>query len=179
MPGRLKACLFVNSGSEANDLAMYLARLYTGRFEILSLRNAYHGMSPYTMGLTSLHTWKFSVPTGNGILQTMNPDVYRGVWGGKHCRDSPIQSDRDCSCKPNECQACDNYVDQVRDVLVHSAPKGGKIAAFFAESIQGVGKKIEILFQSIFIQTYVYFLRWCCSIPKVNFSNEEKSYFIK
>jgi len=143
MPGRLKACLFVNSGSEANDLAMYLARLYTGRFEILSLRNAYHGMSPYTMGLTSLHTWKFSVPTGNGILQTMNPDVYRGVWGGKHCRDSPIQSDRDCSCKPNECQACDNYVDQVRDVLVHSAPKGGKIAAFFAESIQGVGGAVQ------------------------------------
>ncbi len=128
MPGKLKACLFVNSGSEANDLAMYLARLYTGRFEILSLRNAYHGMSPYTMGLTSLSTWKFSVPTGNGIIQTMNPDVYRGVWGGKNCRDSPVQSSRECSCQPGECQACDNYVDQVKDVLIHSAPKGGKVA---------------------------------------------------
>jgi len=143
MPGKLKVCLFVNSGSEANDLAMYLARLYTGRFDILSLRNAYHGMSPYTMGLTSLSTWKFTVPTGNGIMQTMNPDVYRGVWGGKNCRDSPVQALRDCSCKPNECQACDNYVDQVKDVLVHSAPKGGKIAAFFAESIQGVGGTVQ------------------------------------
>ena len=73
MPGDLKACIFVNSGSEANDLAMYLSRLYTGRFDILSLRNAYHGMSPYTMGITNLSTWKFTVPTGFGIQQTMNP----------------------------------------------------------------------------------------------------------
>ena len=51
-------------------------------------------------------------------------DVFRGPWGGKNCRDSPIQSPRDCNCKPNECQACDNYVNQVQDVLVHSMPKG-------------------------------------------------------
>ena len=70
-------------------------------------------------------------------------DVYRGPWGGKNCRDSPIQSPRDCNCKPNECQACDNYVNQVQDVLVHSMPKGGKIAAFFAESIQGVGGAVQ------------------------------------
>ena len=43
LPGNLKTCLFVNSGSEANDLAMYLARLYTNRFDIISLRNSYHG----------------------------------------------------------------------------------------------------------------------------------------
>ena len=73
MPGNLKVCMFANSGSEANDLAMYMARLYTGKFEILSLRNGYHGMSPYTMGLTSLNTWKFNVPTGFGVQQTMNP----------------------------------------------------------------------------------------------------------
>ncbi len=69
--------------------------------------------------------------------------VYRGVWGGRNCRDSPIQSLRECSCGPNECQACDNYVDQVKDVLVHSTPKGGKVAAFFAESIQGVGGTVQ------------------------------------
>jgi len=143
LPGNLKTCLFVNSGSEANDLAMYLARLYTNRFDIISLRNSYHGMSPYTMGLTSLNTWKYSVPTGFGVYQTMNPDVYRGPWGGNKCRDSPVQTLRDCSCAPNECQACDNYLDQFKDVLQHSAPKGGKIAAFFAESIQGVGGTVQ------------------------------------
>jgi alanine-glyoxylate transaminase/(R)-3-amino-2-methylpropionate-pyruvate transaminase len=37
-PGNLKVVLFANSGSEANDIAMYMARLYTGKFDILSLR---------------------------------------------------------------------------------------------------------------------------------------------
>lgn len=82
--------------------------------------------------------------TGNGIIQTMNPDVYRGTWGGKHCRDSPVQSSRDCLCQPGECQACDNYVDQVKDVLIHSAPKGGKVA----------GKLLRLnLFQILFCLT--------------------------
>jgi len=143
MPGNLKVCLFVNSGSEANDLAMYMARLHTGRFEILALRNAYHGMSPYTMGLTSLNTWTFNVPTSFGIQRTMNPDVYRGPWGGRACRDSPIQTDRECACAPGECAACDAYVEQARDVLLHQTPKGGKVAAFFAESIQGVGGTVQ------------------------------------
>jgi alanine-glyoxylate transaminase/(R)-3-amino-2-methylpropionate-pyruvate transaminase len=64
MPGNLKACLFVNSGSEANDLAIYLSRLYTGRYDVLSLRNGYHGTSSGTIGLTSLSTWKYNTPTG-------------------------------------------------------------------------------------------------------------------
>lgn len=34
-------------------------------------------------------------------------------------------------------------MNQVQDVLVHSMPKGGKIAAFFAESIQGVGGAVQ------------------------------------
>lgn len=142
-PGNLKVCLFTNSGSEANDIAMYMARLHTGRFDIMSLRNGYHGMSPYTMGLTNLNTWKFSVPTGFGIHATMNADPYRGPWGGKNCRDSPIQTTRDCSCEPGQCEACDNYVNQVQDVLQFQAPKGGKVAAFFAESIQGVGGAVQ------------------------------------
>jgi alanine-glyoxylate transaminase/(R)-3-amino-2-methylpropionate-pyruvate transaminase len=79
MPGNLKACLFVNSGSEANDLAIYLSRLYTGRFDILSLRNGYHGTSPCTIGITSLSTWKYNIPSGNGMIQTMNPDVFLNI----------------------------------------------------------------------------------------------------
>jgi len=44
----------VNSGSEANELAMMLARLYTGNLGMISLRNAYHGGTAGTMGLTVL-----------------------------------------------------------------------------------------------------------------------------
>ena len=57
LPDPLKVIYFVNSGSEANDLAVLLARLATGNDTILVPRNAYHGMSQGTMGLTSLHTW--------------------------------------------------------------------------------------------------------------------------
>ena len=40
MPGHLKVCYFVNSGSEANDLALLMARLYTGNYDMIALRNS-------------------------------------------------------------------------------------------------------------------------------------------
>ena len=40
MPGDLKVLYFVNSGSEANDLALLMARLYTGNYDMIALRNA-------------------------------------------------------------------------------------------------------------------------------------------
>ena len=58
---------FVNSGSEANDLALLMARLYTGRFDAVTFRNSYHGASPYTMGLTGSSKSKFMLANGFGI----------------------------------------------------------------------------------------------------------------
>lgn len=49
LPGDLKVVYLVNSGSEANDLALFLARLSTGNYETLSIQNGYHGMSLGTM----------------------------------------------------------------------------------------------------------------------------------
>jgi alanine-glyoxylate transaminase/(R)-3-amino-2-methylpropionate-pyruvate transaminase len=72
-PKELDTVIYTNSGSEANDVAMFISRLYTGKYDIVSLRNGYHGMSPYTMGLTSLSTWKYNVPGGFGVQPTMNP----------------------------------------------------------------------------------------------------------
>ena len=65
----------------------------------------------------------------------MNADPYRGEWGGKHCRDSPIQTTRNCNCSPGQCAASGKYVDQLDEVLRYSAPKG-RVGGFFAESIQ-------------------------------------------
>ena len=53
MPGDLKVCYFVNSGSEANDLALLMARLYTGNYDVIALRNAYHGGNASGMGVTA------------------------------------------------------------------------------------------------------------------------------
>lgn len=141
LPGDLKVCYFCNSGSEANDLAIQLARLYTGAFDIISLRNAYHGDTPYSIGLCGIGTWKHSFPNGFGMHHVMNPDPYKGLWGGSSCRDSPVQPDRKCSCGVNQCKACDMYIAQLDELLTCSLPK--KIAGFFAESIQGVGGTVQ------------------------------------
>jgi alanine-glyoxylate transaminase/(R)-3-amino-2-methylpropionate-pyruvate transaminase len=119
MPGDLSVCYFVNSGSEANDLAMLMARLYTRNFDIIALRNCYHGGSPASMGLTSHSTWKHNVPQGFGVHHAMLADPYRGPWGW----DDP--------------DAGEKYAADVQSLIRFATP--GTVAAFFAESIQGVG----------------------------------------
>ncbi|KAH8405332.1 hypothetical protein KR222_005706, partial [Zaprionus bogoriensis] len=142
-PGNLKSVCFVNSGSEANDLAMLMARLHTGNQDILTFRNAYHGMSPYTMGLTAHSTWRYPLPgVNNGILHVMNPDPYQGIWGGAACRDSPVQTSRSCSCSGGSCAATAEYYNELEQTFKYSLPRG-KVAAMFAESIQGVGGTVQ------------------------------------
>ncbi|MEY2483365.1 MAG: hypothetical protein QOK24_1893 [Verrucomicrobiota bacterium] len=119
MPGDLKVCYFVNSGSEANDLALLMARAYTGNYDVIALRNAYHGGNASGMGLTAHHTWKFNVPHSFGVHHAMTPDPYRGIWG------------RD------DANAGKNYAADVKNLIEYATP--GQVAAFIAESIQGVG----------------------------------------
>src|SRR6202045_2017094 len=119
MPGDLKVCYFVNSGSEANDLAILMARAFTGNYDIIALRNAYHGGNAATMGLTAHRTWKFNVPHSFGVHHAIAPDPYRGLYG----YDNP--------------QAGRKYADDVLNVIQYANP--GRIAGFIAESIQGVG----------------------------------------
>ncbi|XP_029940014.1 alanine--glyoxylate aminotransferase 2, mitochondrial [Salarias fasciatus] len=140
-PDPLKVIYLTNSGSEANDLAMLMARLYTGNFDIITFRGSYHGGSPQTMGLTSNAAYKYPVANGLGCTNTMCPDVFRGPWGGSHCRDSPVQTIRDCGCAPGHCMANDRYIEQLKETLVTSVPN--RIAAFFGEPIQGVGGAVQ------------------------------------
>lgn len=119
MPGELKVCYFVNSGSEANDLALLMARAYTGNYDVIALRNSYHGGNASGMGLTAHRTWKFNVPHSFGVHHAIAPDPYRGAWG----RDDP--------------HAGSNYAADVRNLIEHAT--SGEVAGFIAESIQGVG----------------------------------------
>uniref|UniRef100_A0A1I8J8P7 Alanine--glyoxylate aminotransferase 2, mitochondrial n=1 Tax=Macrostomum lignano TaxID=282301 RepID=A0A1I8J8P7_9PLAT len=99
LPPKLSVCYFTNSGSEANDLAVLMARLYTRRWEVVTLRNGYHGASPFLMGATALSTWRYATPTGFGFVNAAHPDPYRGEWGGAACRDSDAQPGRSCDCQ--------------------------------------------------------------------------------
>lgn len=141
LPDPLKVIYLTNSGSEANDLAMLMARLYTGNFDIITFRNSYHGGSPQTMGLTSNAAYKYPVPSGLGCTNTMCPDVFRGIWGGNHCRDSPVQTIRECNCPQGYCMANEHYIGQLKETFATSLPS--RVAAFFAEPIQGVGGAVQ------------------------------------
>ncbi len=119
MPEGLDVTYFVNSGSEANDLAITMARLYTGHTDVVALRNAYHGGSPSAMGLTSHHTWKFPVLQGTHVHHALSPDPYRNPFEG-----SPEEIAR-------------KSAEDIRELIRYSTP--GRVAAFIAEPIQGVG----------------------------------------
>lgn len=119
LPGNLKVCYFVNSGSEANDLALLMARLYTGNYDVIALRNAYHGGNASGMAVTAHSTWKFNVPHSFGVHHAQAPYCYRGAFG---------YDDPDAGRK---------YADEVKSLIDYATP--GKLAAFIAESIQGVG----------------------------------------
>jgi 4-aminobutyrate aminotransferase-like enzyme len=67
-------------------MALMLARAYTGNYDMICLRNGYHGMSMETMGMCGQHTWKQPLPQGFGIRHAMNPDPYRGPFGNDGLR---------------------------------------------------------------------------------------------
>lgn len=58
----MQVAYFVNSGSEANDLAVLMARLHTGNYDLVALRNCYHGLSETTMGMMGNSGWRQPVP---------------------------------------------------------------------------------------------------------------------
>jgi alanine-glyoxylate transaminase/(R)-3-amino-2-methylpropionate-pyruvate transaminase len=124
MPGDLKICYFVNSGSEANDLAVLMARVFTGNFDLIALRNAYHGGNAIGQALNSHHTWKFNVPNSFGVHHAMAPDSYRGPYG----YDDP--------------EAGKKYAEDVLNLIQYATP--GRVAAFIAETIQGVGGTVVL-----------------------------------
>lgn len=119
LPGDLSVCYFMNSGSEANDMALLMARLYTGNYDVVALQNAYHGGVASTMQLTANSAWKYNTPHHFGVHHAINPNPYRGPWG----YDDPAAGAK--------------YAAEIKNLIDHATP--GRVAAFIAESIQGVG----------------------------------------
>ncbi|MBB5351517.1 alanine-glyoxylate transaminase/(R)-3-amino-2-methylpropionate-pyruvate transaminase [Haloferula luteola] len=118
-PDPLKRVYFVNSGSEANDLAILMARLFTDHHEVISLRNCYHGGNAVGMSLTGHHTWKYPVPPMPGFQHAKAPHP---IWG-------PIRYDTPGAGR--------DYAAEIQQLIQFGT--SGKIAAFIAEPMQGVG----------------------------------------
>lgn len=123
LPSKLCVFYFVNSGSEANDLALRLAQQYTQHEDVIVLDHAYHG---HLMSLIDISPYKFRKLTGQKewVHVAPLPDTYRGMFGVD---------------QPNPGQL---YADTVKDLIQQVQSKGRKIAAFFAESLPSVGGQI-------------------------------------
>lgn len=84
LPEPLARCFVVNSGSEANELALRLARAHTGRRDVIVLENAYHG---HTQTLIDISPYKFDRAGGSGKPDWVHiapmPDGYRGPFKGQ------------------------------------------------------------------------------------------------
>lgn len=66
----------VNSGTEANDLATLLARLYTGNHDVISLQGSYHGYSSGLMGLTATQCYRLPTPAPSGFYHVNISYIY-------------------------------------------------------------------------------------------------------
>ncbi len=122
MPEPLKVCYFLNSASEANELALRLARARTKRYDIIVLDAAYHG---HTTALIDISPYKFNGPGGIGKKDWVHiapiPDDYRGAY------------------KRGDIEAGRKYANYVADIITN-LPSG--FAACIAETLPSVGGQI-------------------------------------
>ncbi|XP_067852380.1 5-phosphohydroxy-L-lysine phospho-lyase-like [Heptranchias perlo] len=123
LPQKLSVFYFVNSGSEANDLALRLAQQYTQHEDIVVLDNAYHG---HLNSLIDISPYKFRSlrPQKDWVHVVPIPDTYRGMFREDH---------------PDPALA---YANEVKSVIDEVEKKNHKIAAFFAESLPSVAGHI-------------------------------------
>jgi 4-aminobutyrate aminotransferase-like enzyme len=125
LPHPLSVCYFVCSGSEANELALRLARAHTRRRGVVVIGGAYHGN---TSSLIELSPYKFDGPGGEGapahVRVAALPDGYRGSYRG---------SGEETGTR---------YAASVRDALASLDEAGIPAGAFFCEPMPGCGGQI-------------------------------------
>ena len=84
LPKDLSVITFCNSGTEANDLALQMAEIYTRKKGVICLDGAYHGISKATMDI-SPYKWGENYPVSSHVIVSKSPCTYRG-----HGKDDPI-----------------------------------------------------------------------------------------
>lgn len=172
LPEPLRVCYFVCSGSEANELALRLARAHTNRKDLIVVDAAYHGN---TTTLVEISPYKFNGPGGSGAPPYVHvvpiPDVYRGEYkqsdtqvGEKYTRYIE-QSQSELPTNRQAAQAGENYIEQaqselpsdqqagqagekyacyVEQAIQQAQQRDGNISAFICESLLGCGGQIVL-----------------------------------
>lgn len=125
LPDSLSVCTFVCTGSEANDLALRMAKTYTGGTDFIVVDGAYHGN---LSSIIDLSPYKFNSKGGMGkpdhVHITPMPDPYRGLYRG------------------DDSEAGAKYALHVKETIDQLKRQNRKLAAYCCESIQGVGGQV-------------------------------------
>jgi 4-aminobutyrate aminotransferase-like enzyme/Ser/Thr protein kinase RdoA (MazF antagonist) len=124
LPQPLQVCYFLNSGSEANELALRLARNYTRTADVIVLEHAYHGN---TNALVDISPYKFAGPGGSGKKPWVHvaplADEYRGIY------------------RRGEPQIATKYALHVGEICQDLQTRGSR-PTFIAETVPSVGGQI-------------------------------------
>ncbi len=127
LPPSLNICYFVNSGSEANDLAIRMSRHLTGQKDIIVLDHAYHGTTTLDMEMSP---YKFDGAGGFGrrpwIHKAECPDLYRGRY------------------RYGDARAGEKYAQDVQRIIDELKAAGKAPAAFISETLLGVGGQLPL-----------------------------------
>lgn len=138
LPAPLRVCYLVNSGSEANELALRLARAHTHREDVIVLEHAYHG---HTSTLIDISPYKFNGPGGTGQKAWVHvaklPDDYRGEY------------------RRGEAGIGAKYAGDVATIIDRVGREGRGIGAYIAETMPSVGGQI-LLPEGYLAETYKY-----------------------
>ncbi|MET8628310.1 aspartate aminotransferase family protein [Kitasatospora sp. NPDC004669] len=117
-PGDLDKIFFTNGGAEANENAIRLARLHTGRQKVLSTYRSYHGATANAIALTG-DPRRWANETGvSGVVHFWGPYPYRSNFHAE-----------------NEAQECERALEHLEQVLAFEGP--GTVAAIILETVVG------------------------------------------
>lgn len=124
-PSPLEVCYFTASGSEANELALRLARAHTGHRDLVVMDAAYHG---HTTTLIDISPYKHAGPGGTGAPDWVHvspiPDVYRGAH------------------KAGDSEPGLKYAREVGAVIEAISARGRGVCGYIAETCPSVGGQI-------------------------------------
>mgnify|MGYP000143732849 CR=1 FL=1 len=124
-PSELSVCYFVNSGSEANELAMRMAKIYSGQRDMVAMEAGYHGN---TGACVEVSSYKFDGKGGQGAPPTTHvakmPDTYRGEFKGQ--------------------DAGQQYAKLIKEIISDLQRQDKGIAGFICESILSCGGQIVL-----------------------------------
>ena len=111
---------FTNSGAEAIDLSLMMARSFTGHHDMLALRNSYHGATYGAQSITGISGFRHNITQLGGVTFVPEPNQYRGIFG----------------------EGVTPYLDEVEQAI--QTATNGRLAGILIEPFQGYGGIVPI-----------------------------------